>query len=147
MLVRAPPPPIMVWAPNIGKKMDQLEENPDSIRILMAYTGCPIKKGIQTFGSCSRTRVPILFKLAMNIVRKMAKIIVTKSNSLDVLQHLECVLFRRLHFCYFHWTRRLLHKKFGCDHPKTRFDFEKCPKQEDKSLRTPLASNYDRKRL
>ena len=71
------------------------------------------KKATQAFGSCSRTRVPILFKLTMNIVRKMVKIIVTKANCLDVLPHLECVLLRRLHFCYFHWTRRSLLKKFG----------------------------------
>ena len=30
------------------------------------------KKATQAFGSCSRTRVPILFQLTMNIVRKMA---------------------------------------------------------------------------
>ena len=110
-------------------------------------TGCPIKKATQAFGSSSRTRVPILFKFTMNIVQKMAKIIVTKPNSLDVLPHLECVLLRRLHFCCFHWTRRSLLKKFGWDHPKTRFDFEKCPEQKDKSLRAPLASNHDRNRL
>ena len=90
-------------------------------------TGCPRKKATQAFGSCSRTRVPILFKLTMTIVRKMAKMIVTKANSLYVLPHLECVLLRRLHICCFHWTRRSLLKKFGWDHPKTRFDFEKCP--------------------
>ena len=83
----------------------------------------------------------------MNIVRKMAKIIVTEANSLDVVPHLKCVLLRRLHFCCFHWTRRSLLKKFGWDHPKTRFDFEKCPEQKDKSSRTPLASNHDRNRL
>ena len=105
------------------------------------------KKTTQVFGSCSRTRVPISFKLTMNIVRKMAKIIVTKANSLAVLPHLECVLLRSLHFCCFHWTRRSLLKKFGWDDPKTRFDFEKCPEQKDKSLRTPLASNHDRNRL
>ena len=110
-------------------------------------TGCPIKKATQAFGSCSRTRVPILFKLTMNIVRKMAKIIVTKANSLDVLPHLECVLLRGLHFCCFHWTRRSLLKKFGWDHPKTRFDFVKCPEQMDKSLRTAVTSNHDRNRL
>ena len=110
-------------------------------------TGCPIKKASQAFGSCSRTRVPILFKVTMNIVQKMAKIIVTKANSMDVLPHLECVLPRRLHFCCFHWTRQSLLKKFGWDDPKTRFDFEKCPEQKDKSLRTPLASNHDRNRL
>ena len=77
----------------------------------------------------------------------MAKIIVTKANSLDVLPHLEYILLRRLHFCYFHWTRRgRFSKKFGWDHLKTRFDFEKCPEQKGKSLRTPLASNYDRNR-
>ena len=70
----------------------------------------------------------------MNIVRKMAKIIVTKAISLDMLQHLKCVLLRRLHFCCFHWTRRALLKKFGWDDPKTRFDFEKCPEQKDKSF-------------
>ena len=52
------------------------------------------KKVTQAFGSCSRTCVPILFKLTMNIVRKMAKIIVTKTNSLGVLPHLECVWLR-----------------------------------------------------
>ena len=31
-------------------------------------TGCPINKSTQAFGSCSRTRVPILFKLTMDIV-------------------------------------------------------------------------------
>ena len=31
-------------------------------------TGCPIKKATQAFGSCSRTRVPILFKFTMDIV-------------------------------------------------------------------------------
>ena len=31
-------------------------------------TGCPIKKATQAFGSCSKTRVPILFKLTMDIV-------------------------------------------------------------------------------
>ena len=77
----------------------------------------------------------------------MAKIIVTKANSLGVLSHLECVWLRRLHFCCFHWTRRSLPKKFSWDHPKTRLDFEKCPEQKDKSLRTPFASNYDRNRL
>ena len=110
-------------------------------------TGCPIKKATQAFGSCSRTRVPILFKLTMNIARKMAKMIVTKANSLDVLPHLECFSLRRLHFCSFHWNRRSVLKKFGWDHLKTRFDFEKCPEQKDKTLRTPLASNYDRNRL
>ena len=114
---------------------------------LRTYTGCPIKKATQTFGSCSRTRVPILFKLTMNIVRKMAKIIVTKANSLEVLPYLEEVLPRRLHFYYFHWTRRSLLKKIGWDQPKTRFDFDECPEQKDKSLRTPLASNCDRNRL
>ena len=104
------------------------------------------KKATQAFDSCWRTRVPILFKLTMNIVRKMAKIIVIKGNSLDVLPHLECVLHKRLHFCCFHWTRRSFLKKFGWDHPKT-FDFKKWPEQKDKSLRTPLASNYDRNRL
>ena len=59
------------------------------------------KKATQAFGSCSRTRVPILFKLTMDIVWKMAKIIVTKANSLGVLLHLECVWLRRLHFCCF----------------------------------------------
>ena len=111
------------------------------------HTGCPIKKVTQAFGSCSITRVPILFKLTMDIVWKMAKIIVTKANSLGVLPHLECVWLRRLHFCCFHWTRRSLPKKFSWDHPKTRLDFEKCPEQKDKSLRTPFASNYDRNRL
>ena len=111
------------------------------------YTGCPIKKATQAFGSCSRTRVPISFKLTMDIVWKMAKIIVTKANSLGVLPHLECDLLRRLHFCYFHWTRRSLPKKFSWNHPKTRLDFEKCPEQKDKSLRTPFASNCDRNRL
>ena len=110
-------------------------------------TGCPIKKATQAFGSCSRTRVPILFKLTTDIVWKMAKIIATKANSLGVLPHLECVWLRRLHFCCFHWTRRSLPKKFSWDHPKTRLDFEKCPEQKDKSLRTPFASNYDRNRL
>ena len=109
--------------------------------------GCPIKKATQAFGSCSRTRVPILFKLSMDIVWKMAKIIVTKANSLGALPPLECVLLRRLHFCYFHWSRRSLPKKFSWNHPKTRLDFEKCPEQRDKSLRTPFASNYDRNRL
>ena len=83
----------------------------------------------------------------MDIVWKMAKIIVTKANSLGVLPHLECVWLRRLHFCCFHWTRRSLPKTFSWDHPKTRLDFEKCPEQKDKSLRTPFASNYDRNRL
>ena len=69
---------------------------------ILLYTGCPIKKATQAFGSCSRTRVPILFKLTMNIARKMAKMTVTKANSLDVLPHLECVSLRRLHFCCFH---------------------------------------------
>ena len=112
-----------------------------------SYTGCPIKKATQAFGSCSRTRVPILFKVTMDIVWKMAKIIVTKANSLGVLPHLECVWLRRLHFCCFHWTRRSFPKKFSWDHPKTRLDFEKCPEQKDRSLRTPFASNYDRNRL
>ena len=110
-------------------------------------TGCPIKKATQAFGSCSRTRVPILFKLTMDIVWKMAKIIVTKANSLGVLPHLECIWLRRLHFCCFHWVRWSLPKKFSWDHPKTHLDFEKCPEQKDKSLRTPFASNYDRNRL
>ena len=83
----------------------------------------------------------------MNIVRKVAKIIVTKANSLNVLPHLECVLLRRLHFCCFRWTRRSFLKKFGWDHPKTRFDFVKCPEQKDKSLRTAVTSNHDRNRL
>ena len=83
----------------------------------------------------------------MDIVWKMAKIIVTKANSLGVLPHLECVWLRRLHFCCFHWNRRSLSKKFSWDHPKTRLNFEKCPEQKDKSLRTPFASNYDRNRL
>ena len=78
---------------------------------------------------------------------QMAKIIVTKANSLGVLPHLECVWLRRLHFCCFHWTRRSLPKKISWDHPKTRLDFQKCPEQKDKSLRTPFASNYDRNRL
>ena len=83
----------------------------------------------------------------MDIVWKMAKIIVTKANSLGVLPHLECVWLRRLHFCCFHWTRGSLPKKFSWDHPKTRLGFEKCPEQKDNSLRTPFASNYDRNRL
>ena len=83
----------------------------------------------------------------MDIVWKMAKIIVTEANSLGVLPHLECVWLRRLHFCCLHWTRRWLPKKFSWDHPKTRLDFEKCPEQKDKSLRTPFASNYDWNRL
>ena len=112
-----------------------------------SYTGCPIKKATQAFGSCSRTRVPILFKLTMNIVRKVAKIIVTKATSLNVLPHLECVLLRRLHFCCFHWIRQSLLKKFGWDHPKTRFDFVKCPEQKYRSLRTAVTSNHDRNRL
>ena len=45
-------------------------------------TGCPIKKATQAFGSCSRTRVPILFKLSMDIVWKMAKINSHKSKQL-----------------------------------------------------------------
>ena len=77
----------------------------------------------------------------------MAKIIVTKANSLGVLPHLECVWLRRLHFSYFHWTRRSLPKKLSWDHPKARLDFEKCPEQKDKSLRTSFTSNYDRNRL
>ena len=105
------------------------------------------KKATQAFGSCSRTRVPILFKFTMDIVWTMAKNVVTKANSLGVLPHLECVWLRRLHFCFFHWTRRSLLKKFSWDHPKTRLDVEKCPEQKDKSLRTPFASNYDRIRL
>ena len=115
--------------------------------LLQLTTGCPIKKATQAFGSCSRTRVPILFKFTMDIVWKMEKIIVTKANSLGVLPHLECVWLRRLHFCCFHWTRRSLPKKFSWGHPKTRLDFEKCPKQKDKSLKKPFASNYDRNRL
>ena len=83
----------------------------------------------------------------MDIVWKMAKIIVTKANSLGVLPHLDCVWLRRLYFCCFHWTRRSLPKKFSWDHPKTRLDFEKCPEQKNKSWRTPFASNYDRNRL
>ena len=83
----------------------------------------------------------------MDIVWKMAKIIVTKANSLGVVPHLECVWLQRLHFCCFHWARRSLPKKFSWDHPKTRLDFEKCPEQKDKSLRTLFASNYDRNRL
>ena len=121
-------------------------QQPQLVKYLPKYQ-VSNKKATQAFDSCWRTRVPILFKLTMNIVRKMAKIIVIKGNSLDVLSHLECVLLRRLHFCCFHWTRRSLLKKFGWDHPKTHFDFKKWPEQKDKRLRTPLASNYDRNRL
>ena len=110
-------------------------------------TGCPRKKATQAFGSCSRTRVPILFKLTMDIVWKMAKIIVTKANSLGVLPHLECVWLRRPHFCFFTGLDGRFPKKISWDHPKTHLDFEKCPEQKDKSLRTPFASNYDRNRL
>ena len=120
---------------------------PGMLLILTVGTGCPIKKATQAFGSCSRTRVPILFKFTMDIVWTMAKNVVTKANSLGVLPHLECVWLRRLHFCFFHRTLRSLPKKFSWDHPKTRLDVEKCPEQKDKSLRTPFASNYDRIRL
>ena len=78
---------------------------------------------------------------------KDGKSMVTKANTLDVLPHLECVLLRKLHLCFFHWTRRPLLNKFGWDHPKNHFDFEKCLEQKDKSSRTPLASNHDRNRL
>ena len=61
--------------------------------------------------------------------------------------YIESILLRRLHFCCFHWTQRSLLKKFGRDHPKTRFDFEKCPEQKDMSFRMPLASIYDRNQL
>ena len=59
----------------------------------------------------------------------MAKIIVTKANSLGVLPHLECIWLRRLHFCCFHWTPRSFPKKFSWDHPKTR-DAEPEPEPE-----------------
>ena len=39
------------------------------------------KKDTQTVVPCSRTRLPTLFKLTINIVRKMAKIAVTKVTS------------------------------------------------------------------
>ena len=120
---------------------------PRNCKKIFVNTGCPIKKATQAFDSCSRTRVPILFKLTMDIVWKMAKIIVTKAKRLGVLPPLECVWLRRLLFCCFHWTGRSLPNKFSWDHPKTRLDFEKYPEQKDKSLRTPFASNYDRNRL
>ena len=41
------------------------------------YVRVSNKKHSQTFGSCSRTRVTIVFKLAMNTGRNVAKVMVT----------------------------------------------------------------------
>ena len=109
----------------------------------------PLSEG-SVHGNGSRQPDNWLSALAEPFVTVLAHgngVIVTKANSLGVLPHLECVWLRRLHFCCFHWTRRSLPKKFSWDRPKTRPDFEKCPEQKDKSLRTPFASNYDRNRL
>ena len=68
---------------------------------------------------------------------------VTKTNSLDVLPHLECVWHRSLSFCYSYSDSAVVSKQFGWDRPKTSIESRSAQNNKENTLGMLLTSPHD----